>query len=161
MKFTLIRNKTNPKSYCWKLDIGDEILFKSQFFDSFIDAIRNLENFHLGLSSIPVVDEHGGILRPHKPNPDTPHSLLMRVSQTVDQRWQCELCTLAGDSLTDLGTFDARDHAINYSTSFVQDIYNDSTVTDEHGSMPPILSFSRRYRDVFGIVDEHPSAHRG
>lgn len=47
MKFTLIRNKTNPKSYCWKLDIGDEILYKSQFFDSFIDTLRNLDELSL------------------------------------------------------------------------------------------------------------------
>lgn len=160
MKFILIRNKTNPKSYCWQLDIGDEILYKSQFFDSFIDALRNLEHFHLGLFSIPVVDENGELLRPHKTNPDSPHSLLLRVTQTDDQRWMCEICALAGDALTVLGPFNTKDHAIDYSTSFVLSIYTDASVSDQHGSVPPVSSFSRRYRDTFGIVDTHPSAYR-
>ncbi|STD27871.1 Uncharacterised protein [Edwardsiella tarda] len=160
MKFTLIRNKTNPKSYCWELDIGDEILFKSQFFDSFIDAIRNLENFHLGLFSIPVVDDNNNLLCPHESNPDNPHSLLLRITQKDDQRWMCEICTLTGEALTALGPFNTKDHAICYSSAFVMDIYTDATVTDQHGSMPPVLSFSRRYRDTFGIVDTHPSACR-
>lgn len=160
MKFTLFNCEANPISYYWQLDIGGEHLYKSQSVDSFINALRNLENFHLGLFSLPVIDENGDLLRPHQANAEYAHSLLLRVTPTEDKHWQWEICTLDAYPLTTFGSYDTRDQAINFVTALVQEIYSEAIVVDQHGCTPPVFSFSRHYRDVFGIADDHPSAYR-
>lgn len=160
MKFTLLSSDANPKSYYWQLDAGGEALFKSEDFDSFIGALRSIEAFHFGLSSVPAVDKDGQYVASSEPESEFPPSVLVRVVQDDDLSWQWELCTPDGNSLTSHAPYETRDQAIDYARSFVQDMYSEATVVDKNGTMPPVISFTRRYRETFGIIDTHPSAHR-
>lgn len=158
MKFILLSSDANPKSYYWQLNAGGEPLFKSEVFDSFIGALRSIEAFHLGLSSLPVFDQDGQRVAPVKSKPEFPPSLFVHLAQDEDSSWRWELCTRDGIPLTSLGPYETRDQAIGYARSYVQDLYSEAAVTDENGVMPPVISFTRRYRETFGIFDTHPSA---
>lgn len=158
MKFTLLSHSSQPKQHYWCLDVGGERLYTSSFFSSFLDALRDLEVFRIGLSSLPVVSEDGSVILSPK-NPLAQHHLRLRVTMNANSLWQWEICTDNGLLLDTFGSFNSPTDAANDVTAFVLNIYFDAVVVDQYGSEPPLLSFSRKYRDTFGLVDEHPSAN--
>lgn len=158
MKFILLSCDTKPITYYWQLNIGDEQLYKSQTFPEQPMVISNIEKFRFGLFSLPVVDENGELLRSHRINPEQKHPWLLRVTPADNHHWQWEICTADGVTLSKYGSYKTREDAANNISAFVMDIYLNATVVNKNGCVPPLLAFSRRYRETFGLVDMHPSA---
>ncbi|KFB99658.1 hypothetical protein GTGU_04097 [Trabulsiella guamensis ATCC 49490] len=152
MDITILSENDN---WYWLLNNGVHELIRSQVFTQFTSVRRNAELFRIG-SSNPLIIHSRDELNFIK-NTDDDYRCIFLISH-VNSQWVIEIMNPPNLLLTHNATHTSNDSAEAYISSLSDDVFESAKITNGSGGFLHPLQHSHRYREMFGIDAEHPSA---
>lgn len=147
MKISLL---SEGDQWFWSLRHGDHELARSLLFKKFIYAKRNAEEFRMSSCMATKLDD------PLTINvPPSDYEILFYVVKH-GRMYKSEVLYPPGATFFDIHS--SHEEAENFMSCLIDDVFDMADIVDSNGNSFHPLSYSRRYRDMFDINDDHPSS---
>ncbi|EJC8615619.1 hypothetical protein M0854_002831 [Salmonella enterica] len=138
------------EQWFWSLRHGDHEFARSLLFEKFIFAKRDAEEFRMSSCMATELDD------PLTINPPLLDYEIRFCVMKHGRMYQLEIIYPPGPTL--FGSHSSHKEAVDFMLCLVNDIFEMADIVDSNGNTFHPLSYSRRYREMFDINDDHPSS---
>ncbi|WP_072094134.1 hypothetical protein [Trabulsiella odontotermitis] len=139
----------------WVLQHDSHELMRSLAFQEFTLARRSAERFRIGAGNPLIINNRDALKSTNNIDDDFRNIFLVSL---VNNQWIIEVLIPENVVLTCESIHSSKACAEAYIASLSNDVFECADLVNNSGCTLHPLQYSLRYREMFGIKDEHPSS---